>query len=116
MRADKTGMAAMESKMGALIDLLLLSGAKAKNDFVFLANDLGEINAHVGGVDTTAGGIARVMSTLCELDHRLVGRASEVDACAAEILFLDECNSPPKIGEPISEGVAALARADDNRV
>src|SRR5260370_29883581 len=116
MRADKTGVAAIQTQVGALIDLLLLSGAKAKNDFVFLGNDLGEINAHVHRVDTPARGISRVMSNLRAMDHRLGRRASDVDAGAAQILFLDERNRPPQIGEPISEGVAALARADDNRV
>src|SRR6266849_8437075 len=116
MRADKTGVAAMGSKIGALIDLLLLSGAKAKNDFVFLGNYLGEINAYVRCVDTPARSISRVMSNLRAMDHRFSGGASDVDACAAQILFLDERNRPPQIGEPISEGVAALARADDDGV
>jgi len=49
----------MESKMGALIDLLLLSGAKAKNDFVFLANDLARSTLTFRRVDTPAGGISR---------------------------------------------------------
>src|SRR6266436_4496297 len=116
MRADKTGMAAMESKMGALIDLLLLSGAKAKNDFVFLGNDLGEINAHVRRVDTPACGISRVMSNLRAMDHRLGRRAPDVDACATKILFLDECHGPTKIRQSIGEGIAALTRADDDGV
>src|SRR6266852_9723274 len=97
MRADKTGVAAIETQVGALIDLLLLSGAKAKNDFVFLGNDLGEINAYVRCVDTPARSISRVMSNLRAMDHRFSGGASDVDACAAQILFLDECHGPTEV-------------------
>jgi hypothetical protein len=47
MRSDKTGVAAIEAKVGALIDLFLLAAAEAEDDFVFLGDDFGEIDADV---------------------------------------------------------------------
>jgi len=35
VRANKTGVAAMKTKLGALVDLLLLAAAKAENDSSF---------------------------------------------------------------------------------
>jgi len=106
----------METKLGALVDLLLLAAAKAENDFVFLSNNLGEINANIRSVDTPARGVARVVSDLRTMDHRLGGRATNVDARATQVLFLDKRHRPSQIGEPMSEGVASLTGANDDRV
>src|SRR5260370_2141737 len=114
MCAGKTGVAAIQTQIGALIDLLLLSAAKAEDDFVFLGNDLGKINAHVRRVAARARSVSVVMRNLGAMDHRLGRRASDIDACAAQILFLDERHGPTKIRQSIGEGIAALARTDDD--
>jgi hypothetical protein len=116
VRANKTGVAAMETKAGALVDLLLLAAAKAENDFVFLSNNLGEIHANVRSVDTPPRGVSRVVSDLRAMDHRFGGRATNVDARATQVLFLDKRYIPSQIGEPMSERVASLTGADDDRV
>src|SRR6266436_1259632 len=114
MRADKTRVSAMKSKVGALIDLLLLSAAKAENDFIFLSNNLRKINTYVRCVNTPARGVSRVISNLRAMDHRLGRRATDVDACAAKILFLNERHGPTKVRKVIGERVAGLTRADDD--
>jgi len=40
MRGNKTSMAVIEAKVGALVDLFLPTAAKAENDFVFLRNKM----------------------------------------------------------------------------
>src|SRR5258708_59178 len=47
MRVDKTGVAAIETKVGAFVDLFLLTTAKTQNDFIFLGDNFGEIDADV---------------------------------------------------------------------
>src|SRR5882762_1432658 len=47
VRGDKTRVAAMKAKFGALVYLFLLSGAEAPDDFVFLGDNFGEINGDV---------------------------------------------------------------------
>ncbi len=56
------------------------------------------------------------MSDLRAMDHRLGRRATDIDAGATQVLFLDKPHRPSQIGEPISEGIAGLAGADDDRV
>src|SRR5260370_36923475 len=116
MRPNETGVAAMETKVGALIDLFLLAAAKAENDFVFLGNNPRKIDADVRCVDAPARGVSRVVSDLRAVNHRFGGRAANIDARAAKILFLDERYRPSQIREPISERVAGLAGTDDDRV
>ncbi len=96
--------------------MLLLAAAKTENDFILLGNDLREINADVRCADTPARCVSRVVSNLRAMDHRFGGSASDVDARAAEILLFDERHRPAQVSEAISQGIAALARADDDRV
>src|SRR5256885_16970675 len=58
MGANKTGVAAMETKVGAFVDLLLLAAAKTENHFLLLGNDFCEIDADVRCVDTPARGVS----------------------------------------------------------
>src|SRR2546430_17636352 len=51
MRGNKTSMAVIEAKVGALVDLFLPTAAKAENDFVFLRNNFGEIDADIRSID-----------------------------------------------------------------
>ncbi len=116
MRAGKMGMAAIEAKVGALVDLFLLATAKTENDFIFLGDNFGEIDADVRCVDAPARGVSRIVRDLGAMHHRLCRRAANIDARAAQVFFLDECYRPPQVSEAISERIAALARADDDRV
>ena len=50
------------------------------------------------------------------MNHRFGRRATNVDARAAQIFFLDERYRPSQIGEPISERVAGLAGTNDDRI
>src|SRR6266702_6172141 len=87
MRVNKSGVAAMEAEVGAPVDLLLLAAAKTENDFIFLSDNFGEIDADVRGVDTPARGVSSVVSNLRAVDHCFGGRAADVDACAAPTLI-----------------------------
>src|SRR6266702_6405837 len=109
MRANKSGVAAMEAEVGAPVDLLLLAAAKTENDFIFLSDNFGEINVDVRSVDTPARSVSSVVSNLRAVDHCFGGRAAEVDACAAQILFLYKRDRPAQIREPIRERIAGLA-------
>ena len=90
MRSDKTRVVPIEAKVGAFIDLFLLAAAETEDDFVFLGNDFCKINADVRSVDAPARGVPRIVSDLRAVDHRLGGRASNIDAGAAQIFLLDE--------------------------
>src|SRR6266403_3974426 len=116
MRANKTGMAAVETEVGALVDLLLLTPAKAENHFVLLGNNFRKISADIRCVDTPAPGVSRIVSDLRAVDHRLSGCAANIDARAAQMLFLDERDGPSQVGEPISKRIAGLAGADDDGI
>src|SRR2546429_6690170 len=70
MRANKTSVAAMKTKVSAFVDLFLLAAAKTEYHFVLLGNDLGELYADVGGVDTPACGVSRVVGNLRAMNHR----------------------------------------------
>src|SRR5256885_16121960 len=114
MGANKTGVAAMETKVGAFVDLLLLAAAKTENHFLLLGNDFCEIDADVRCVDTPARGVSRVVRNLREMYHRLGRGAADVDARAAEIFFLNERHRPAKIRQPIGKRVAGLAGTNDD--
>src|SRR5260370_1097199 len=86
-----------------------VNAAKTENDFVFLSDNFGEIDADVRGVDTPARGVSRILSNLRAVDHCFGGRAADVDACPAQILFLYKRDRPAQIGEPIRERIAGLA-------
>src|SRR5260370_16622759 len=116
MRPNETGVAAMETKVGALIDLFLLAAAKAENDFVFLGNNFCEIDADVRCVDAPARGVSRVVSDLRAVNHRLGGRATNVDAGSTQVLVLDERYIPSQIRKAIRETIAAMAGAHYDRV
>jgi hypothetical protein len=116
MGSDKPGVAAIEAEVGALIHLFLLATAEAEDDFIFLSDDLGEIDGDVGSTDAPACGVARVVSDLSAMDHGLGGSAAHIDASATQIFSLDERDGPAKIGEAMSERIAGLAGADDDGV
>src|SRR6266850_1494663 len=59
MRRDKTRVAAIKAKFGALVYLFLLAATEAQDHLVFLSDDFGEIDADVGSVDAPACGISR---------------------------------------------------------
>src|SRR5258708_12727560 len=100
-------MAGIEAKIGALVNLPLLAAAKTENDFVFLSNNFGEIDADVRGVDAPTRGVSRVVSDLCAVNHRFGRGASDVDAGSTQIFFLDERNGPPQIAHPITHRLPA---------
>jgi hypothetical protein len=56
------------------------------------------------------------MSNLRAMDHRLGRRASDVDARAAQMVFLNQRDGPPQIGEAIGERIAGLAGTDDDGI
>src|SRR5256885_5511683 len=116
MRANKSGVATMEAKVRALVDLLLLATAKAENDFVFLRHNFGQIDADIRSANTPARGVSRIVSDLRAVDYCCGGRQAGVDAGAAQMLLLDERDGPSQVGEPISERIAGLAGADDDGV
>src|SRR5438552_1640072 len=116
MRANKSGVATMEAKVRALVDLLLLATAKAEDHFVFLHDNFGEIDADIQSIDTPARGVSRIVSDLRAMNHCLGGGAASVDAGAAQMLLLDERDGPSQVGEPISERISGLAGADDDGV
>jgi hypothetical protein len=116
MRGQKTCGCTIEAEAGALIHLLLLAGAKAENDFVFLGDDFGEIDGYVRGIDAPTLGVARVISNLRAVDHCFGRCAADIDTSAAEIFFFDEGYGPAQIGEAMGERIAGLAGADDDSV
>src|ERR1700687_5259865 len=109
MRRDKTPVATIKTKFGALVNLFWLAATEAQDDFVFLGDDFGEIDADIGGVDAPARGISNVVSDLRAMDHRFGRRATHVDAGAPKIFFLDQGHGPSQIGETMREGIATLA-------
>src|SRR5260370_11870135 len=116
MRGNKTGVASMETKVSALVDLFLRAAAKTENDFVFLSNNPGEIDADIRCVDAPARGVSRIVSDLRAVDHGLGGRATNVDAGATQVIVLDERYRPSQIREAIGERIAGLAGADDDGI
>src|SRR6267378_6129741 len=61
MRGDKTRVAAMKAKFGAFVYLFLLAATETQDDFVFLSDNFGEINADVRRADAPARGVSRVV-------------------------------------------------------
>src|SRR5207249_9844099 len=116
MRANKSGVATMEAKVGAVVDLFLLATAKTEDHFVFLRDNFGQIDADTRRVDTPKRGVSRIVSDLRAVDHCFGGRTAGVDARAAQMLLLDERDGPSQVGEPISERISGLAGADDDGV
>src|SRR5260370_2368255 len=107
MRANKSGAASMETKVSAPVDAFLQAATKTENDFVFLSNNPGEIDADVRCVDAPARGVSRVVSDLRAVNHRLGGRATNVDAGATQVIVLDERYRPSQIRKPIPERIPA---------
>src|SRR5206468_6437047 len=70
MRGDKTRVAAMKAKFGALVYLFLLAATETQDHFVFLSDDFGKIGADVRRVNTPTRGVPRVVSDLRAMNHR----------------------------------------------
>ncbi len=116
MRGDEACLTTIQTKVGALVDLPLQVAAKTENDFVFLSDDFGEIDADIRGVDSPASCVSGVVSDLRAMDHRFSRRTTDIDASAAEILFFDERHGPAEIRQTIPERIAGLTRADNDSV
>ena len=116
VRGNETRVVTIKPQVGALIHLLLPAAAKAKDDFVLLSDDFGEVDAHARGVGSPSRGVARIVGDSRAMDHGLGGRATDVDARATEVFLFDERHGPSQIREAISEGIAGLAGADDDGV
>src|SRR5216683_1654280 len=114
--AGMLGWQPMSMKVSALVDLFLQAAAKTENDFVFLSNNPGEIDADIRCVDAPARGVSRIVSDLRAVDHGLGGRATNVDAGATQVIVLDERYRPSQIREAIGERIAGLAGADDDGI
>jgi hypothetical protein len=112
--SDSRSPASEELHGGPFVDAFLSSSAKVMNDFIFLRDDCFQIGRHVFGMNAPPGSVPRIMSHLGPLNHHLRGRASRVDARAADVGFFDQRDSPSKIGKPKRQRIARLTGADDN--
>ena len=104
VRAGEARMSAIEMHLGAGGDLLFLALAKAEHPFVLLGDDFGKVHGDVLCVNAPASGVASVMSDQSAMHHGFGGRATSVDAGAAEETFLDEGHRPTFVSERVERG------------
>ncbi len=112
----KARLAAKQAHGFALGDTFFEAGAVVAHHAILTRHHGGHVNAHGAGADAPALRLPGVIGDLRAGHHGFGGRASGVDAGAAEIGLFHQGNVPALIGQPEGEGVARLSRADDDRV
>src|SRR5689334_20331190 len=116
MRSNKSRTSTIQTKILALVNSSLLPATKAQDDFVFLRDNLREINFDSRGVHTPPQSISRIVRHLRAMHHGFRRRAADVYACSAKVLFFDKRDGPSQVRETKRKWVAGLAGADNDGV
>lgn len=102
--------------MLAFVRPALLAGPETLNDRVLAGYNAGQIDADLARPNASAGGVTGIVGHLRGGDHGLRRRATRINAGAAQVFLLDQGHAPPKVGQLVREGAAALTRTDHDRV
>src|SRR5262249_26092927 len=112
----EAGLSTVEMHLGTACDPLLVPIAPAIDQRILLSDDLWQVGADIVGDDAPARSVSGIVRNLRTMNHRLRGRASRVDARAAELALFDQSNGPSVVSQTIGERNSSLPRPDDDCV
>ena len=115
-RIDEARSTEDQLDIGRLPRALLPVVAETLDHLLLARDDLRQVDVDIVDVDAVVGAAPRQVRDTRAGDHRLGGRAADVDASAADVLALDQRDLPARLGERECQWLAGLAATDDHGV